>query len=157
SWAALRPPMPPPSTITVLDTVSSCRSTDRVHVVGVRPFRRPYLANAQAMEAIEPPIPGIGGQQANMCAHRQNRGPALERSPPIPALTEIDRAGVAQRDQDTIAGLQRDAGTQDPDPVRPDNRLVPPTWNDPGVERGSIEGAAHRVPVDDKAGRCLAD
>jgi len=109
------------------------------------------------MEAVEPPIPGIGGQQANVRAHRQNRGPPLERSAPAPALAEIDHAGVAQRDRDTIVGLQRDAGAQDTDPVSPDNRLVLPTWNDGGVKRGSIEGAAQRVPIDDKAGRRLAD
>ena len=41
--------------------------------------------------------------------------------------------------------LERHAGAQDADPVSPDNRLVLPAWNDPGMKRGSIEGAAQRV------------
>src|SRR5437773_10333229 len=61
SCAALRPPMPPPNTITVLDTVSSLRSTDRVHVVVVEILRYSRLSDAETVEAVEPPIVLVAG------------------------------------------------------------------------------------------------
>ena len=53
--------------------------------------------------------------------------------------------------------LDRHADAEDADPVRTDDRLVLPARNDPGMECGPVEGAAQRGPVDDEAGRCIAE
>ena len=81
------------------------RSTQRVHVVGVEPLRWSHLPHADTVEAVEPPVGRMGGQQPNVRAHRKGGRPSAGRQPPGPVLAVVDRSVVLHGDQGTVMGL----------------------------------------------------